>query len=359
MAIAFSGLLVIVQVALLLGLFETVTTVVDHSDADLWVGEATVQSFDLARDMPGRVEFRVRSHDKVERVERMLLTFADWRAPNGRRVAITLVGLNVDDSSVGFPRTISPTLRRALQQPHAVLVDEADLAKLGIENPADTHAETNNRRVEVVGVIAGFRAVGGAMVFVSEATFRELRVSDGDSDPDAATYYLVRLAPGADREAVRNRMNVDGRELFRAMTPQQLSVMSQSYWLLESGAGVGFLFSTTLGLLVGVVITSQTLRGAVLASLREYATLRALGIPLGALRRVVVEQSLWVGVAGLLITALGSAAVWWAATSADVAVAFTWWSALGTAVFTLLVSLASGLFSLGALFKTEPAELLR
>lgn len=355
LAVAFSGLLVIVQLALLLGLFRTVTTVVDRSGADLWVGEAAVQSFDLARDMPERVEFRVRSQPGVERVERLLLGYADWRAPDGRRVTVTLVGLNVDEGSLAFPRTVPDGLRRALLRPGGVLVERADLGKLGLSEDGAGDSEINGRRVSVAGIVTGFRSVGGATIFTAEETFRSLT---GSTD-GGTSYLLVRLADGSDAATVQARLNRSGTGLFRAMTPEELSIMSQSYWLLESGTGVGFLFSTVLGLLVGVAITSQTLRAAILASLREYATLRALDIPLGALRAVVLEQSFWVGVAGLCITALGAAGVWWAAAAAEVSVAFTGWSILGTALFTMLVSLVSGLFSLGPLYRTEPAELLR
>ena len=67
---------------------------------------------------------------------------------------------------------------------------------------------------------------------------------------------------------------------LRAMTQDELSAMSQLYWLLEVGYRRRLSFSTGLGLLVGLAIASQSLRAAMLASLREYATLRALGIPL-------------------------------------------------------------------------------
>jgi putative ABC transport system permease protein len=142
------------------------------------------------------------------------------------------------------------------------------------------------------------------------------------------------------------------------MSPAKLSALSQGYWLLESGTGVGFLFSTLLGLAVGLAITSQTLRAAVLGSLREYATLRALGVPLAALRAVVLEQSFWIGLAGIGVTTV-AAALLLSTAATVVAVAVPWWAAAATAAFTLLVALGSGLLSLGPLLKTEPAELLR
>ncbi|MGO3929181.1 ABC transporter permease [Rhodopseudomonas pseudopalustris] len=355
LAVAFSGLLVLVQIALLLGMFRTTTTVVENAAADLWLVEPTVASFDLARELSPRAENRVRAHPAVQRTERLALAFADWRGPQGARVAITLVALDVSPGSLAFPRSLPDELREALQPAGTVLVDQADLNKLGVEYVRDG-AEIDGRRVRVAGVTTGFRAIGGAMVFVSEATYREIR---GGASRDTPHYVLAGLAPGQDVTAVRQELSEIGGSLFRVMTPDELASMSQLYWLLESGTGIGFLFSTVLGLLVGVAITSQTLRAAVLSSLREYATLRALGVPLPALRAVVLEQATWIGAAGFAVTALATVLVVGIAISAGVAVAVTWWAVLGTALFSMLVSIVSGLMSLGPLLRTEPAELLR
>ncbi len=339
LAVAFSGLLVLVQIALLLGMFRT---------TDLWLVEPTVASFDLARELSPRAENRVRAHPAVQRTERLALAFADWRGPQGARVAITLVALDVSPGSLAFPRSLPDELREALQPAGTVLVDQADLNKLGVEYVRDG-AEIDGRRVRVAGVTTGFRAIGGAMVFVSEATYREIR---GGASRDTPHYVLAGLAPGQDVTAVRQELSEIGGSLFRVMTPDELASMSQLYWLLESG-------TTVLGLLVGVAITSQTLRAAVLSSLREYATLRALGVPLPALRAVVLEQATWIGAAGFAVTALATVLVVGIAISAGVAVAVTWWAVLGTALFSMLVSIVSGLMSLGPLLRTEPAELLR
>lgn len=355
LAVAFSGLLVLVQIALLLGMFRTTTTVVENAAADLWLVEPTVASFDLARELSPRAENRVRAHPAVQRTERLALAFADWRGPQGARVAITLVALDVSPGSLAFPRSLPDELREALQPAGTVLVDQADLNKLGVEYVRDG-AEIDGRRVRVAGVTTGFRAIGGAMVFVSEATYREIR---GGASRDTPHYVLAGLAPGQDVTAVRQELREIGGSLFRVMSPDELASMSQLYWLLESGTGIGFLFSTVLGLLVGVAITSQTLRAAVLSSLREYATLRALGVPLHALRAVVLEQAAWIGAAGFVVTALATVLVVGIAIAAGVAVAVTWWAVLGTALFSMLVSIVSGLMSLGPLLRTEPAELLR
>src|SRR3954467_14962789 len=46
-AVAFSAILMILQVGLLLGLFETTSIPVDHSNAHIWVGSRDVKSIDL------------------------------------------------------------------------------------------------------------------------------------------------------------------------------------------------------------------------------------------------------------------------------------------------------------------------
>ena len=107
------------------------------------------------------------------------------------------------------------------------------------------------------------------------------------------------------------------------------------------------------------MITSQTLRGAILAALREYATLRALGVPLRALRAVVLEQAFWVGVTGIALTGVLTLVVVAAAVSANVAILLPPWSLGAAAVLTLSVALVSGLLALAPLRRTEPAELLR
>lgn len=359
LAVAFSGLLVIVQIALLFGLLHTVTAVVDHSTADLWVIEATTQSFDLPRDMPERVEMKLRSEPAVRRVEPLQLSISEWRTPNGRKVSLLLVGVDCSPASLGFPRDLPPAFREALRRPGTVVVDQADLRKLGLEGPQERSAEINGRKMDVVGVATGFRYLGLAIAFVSAATFYEARVDQGSGVMDGVSYYLVGLRPGADVEKIRGKLQSSAESLIRVVSPGEFSALSQSYWLLETGTGAGILFSTLLGLLVGISITSQTLRSAILSSLREYATLRALGIPLTALRAVVLEQSFWIGVVGLAITFVVAGVVFWIAALAQVAIAITWWAVSGTAVLMLAVSLLSGFLALGSLFKSEPAELLR
>ena len=357
LAVAFSGLLMFVQLGLLLGMFGTVSTVIDHAKADLWVGFASTPSFDLGRSIAVRHETALRMHPEVAAVERLIIGYADWRNPNGRPTGGMLVGVDPGEESLGAPLSFTAEQRAALMEPGAVIVDAADAGKLGAR--VGEVVEINGRRARVVGLSTGFRSIGGATIFCSLYT-AYLLLGPQLADADSATYLLVKLRNPAAAERVRDDLQPRGEHPpYKIWTAPEFSVGSQLYWLLESGAGAGSAFASLLGLLVGIVITSQTLMAALIASLREYATLRALGVSRRRLSAVVLEQAFWIGVLGLGIAGLASAAAWIVANAYDVGMTFTWWAVLGTGVITLGVALGAGLLALRALTRVEPAVLLR
>jgi putative ABC transport system permease protein len=108
-----------------------------------------------------------------------------------------------------------------------------------------------------------------------------------------------------------------------------------------------------------VGITWQTLRGAILANIKEFASLRALGVSMGSLRLVVVELSVWVGLAGLAMTGLMILGVDALAKAGGVPMAYHLDQVAMTSVLLLAISVGSGLLSLGVLKKSQPADLLR
>lgn len=355
LAVAFAGLLILVQLGLLLGMFGSVSVYIDQSAADLWVGYPGTQSVDLARPIPGKVENRLRLDSRVAAVERFTWTAGDWRRPDGGKLSAVLIGVDPAASAMTFARLLTPALRERLRQPDAVLVDAADLDKLGVQ--VGMRAELNGKAVSVAGTVEGMRALGGANVIASLATARAI---DPGLRNDETDYFLIRLQTPDTAAAVRDALQpAGGLRPFEVWTAEEFSNRSQGYWLFESGAGAGFLFSSLLGLLVGVVITSQTLMGAIVAALREYATLRALGVSTQALRAVVLEQSFWVGLAGLALTGLIGGLLLVAAQAARVALTLPAWAALGGALLVLLIALGSGLAALRALNRAEPSTLLR
>lgn len=377
LAVAFSGLLVLVQLGLLIGMFGTVAVYIDESDADLWAGFTGTQSIDLGKPFNAQVETRLRLHPQVADIEPFIFAQSDWRTPDGANLFAYLLGIDPAADGMAFAKVLPAQTRALLLEPMTVIIDEADVDKLGVSLATDANNVTNNaaghpherntaeiggKRVKVVAAIKGLRAIGGVNIVTSLSSARTI---DGSAarEQQEVSYFLLRLKHPGDAaltETVRAELNPQGPvKHFQVWTAREFSHRSQWYWLTESGAGAGFAFSTLLGLIVGILITSQTLVAAITASIREYATLRALGVAQGSLRAVVIEQSFWIGVAGLAITGVLTWLIQLAAHYAYVAITFPHWSLALTAALTLIIAIGSGLLALRALGRADPAALLR
>ena len=89
------------------------------------------------------------------------------------------------------------------------------------------------------------------------------------------TYLVAKTANTTDAEKVARRLG--GYAQLTAFTASEFSTRSRMHWLVTTKAGIAVGFTALLGLLVGAVVTSQTLYAATAASQREFATLRGDG----------------------------------------------------------------------------------
>ena len=354
LAITFAGLLVVVQLALLLGLFGSVSAVIDKSSADLWIGFRNTQSVDIARSISAPSDASAWTHPGVRRVERYAAAFGDLRRSDGVPVSVYLNAIDATPDGLAYRRLLSPMQRALLREPDAILIDTADARKLG--GQIGKVVEINGKRAYIVGLVEGLRSVGGVNVLASYATARSLSPETANQ----TTFFLVQLRPGFEPDQVAREI-ADNSALprYTVWTSQAFSKASQTYWLLESGAGIGSGFASVLALIVGIVITSQTLAAAILASIKEFAALRALGVSRRSLRAVVIEQSLWVGAIGLAIAAALTLLIAWLGDTYRIAMAFPWWMLTTVAVTMMVIAVLSGLVALRPLLNAEPASLLR
>ncbi|QHI99585.1 ABC transporter permease [Xylophilus rhododendri] len=356
-ALGFSGVLLTVQAALVLGIFESAALYVSASSADIWAGYPGTQSVSFGRAVSPDVEMRLRSDADVADVEPYLWVEGDWHAAgsHGGGVSVYVSGIRTQAEGMLFSELLPRGLRQRLDEPGAVIVDRADLDQLGVAIGGS--GNIGNQPVTVIAALPGLRALGGVNVLASIDTARRIA---GHDAPAGATYYVARVRPGADADAVRQRLRPDAAfGPFEAWTAEQFARRSQHYWLFGTGAGVAVLFMAVIVCVVGAVVTSQSLMGVVAGSSREYAVLHALGASMAALGRVVVEQACWVGGLGLLMAALMSAALLALAGTQDVPVAMSLKVSLLCGAIVAVLALVSGLLAMRGLLRADPAELLR
>jgi putative ABC transport system permease protein len=355
LAVAFSGLLLLVQAALVLGIFNSAAVYIKKSGGDLWVGYPGTQSIELGRPIPHEAEIKLLMDPQVARVEPFRWIDGDWRGPADKGgVSVFISGIDTRADGMMFADVLAPDLRAKLDEPDSVIVDRADLAKLGLSVGAQ--AVINGQRVRIVGVGSGLRALGGVNIVTSLATARRLET---DNEAGDVAYYVVKLHDPEQADAVRKRLQPGTGKRYEIWTRPAFAHRAVTYWMFETGAGLGVIFLAAVVFLVGAVITSQTLMGAVAGSIREYATLHALGVGFGALRHVVLKQSAWVGAFGLVVGGVVTTLIVWLASRRDVPVQLDLPTIAICAAAVMGIALVSGLMAVRALRHADPALLLR
>jgi putative ABC transport system permease protein len=356
-AVGFAGLLQLLQAALVLGIFGSASVYITGSSADLWAGYPGTQSVNLGRPISEDVAMRLRMDPDVTRVEPFRWVDADWRGPRDTGgVSVFVSGIDTRPDGMMFSRALPPALRAKLNEPGAVIVDKADIDSLGV-NIGDT-AAINGQRVRVVGVSSGLRALGGVNIVSSLDTARVL-----DLDPagaDMMTYFVAKVRDPAKARLIAQRLS--GSNAFgpyTVWTAKAFARQSQLYWMLDTGAGAGVLFLAGIVFLVGAVITSQTLIAAVIGSIREYATLNALGVGRGALRKVIMEQAFWVGALGLVCSIVIGIVLLVIARNRSVPMELHPLTAAICLSLSMALAIVSGLAAMRSLRRADPASLLR
>jgi putative ABC transport system permease protein len=352
LAVGFSALLIALQCGLLLGLFSITSIPVDHTHADIWVGAPEVLSVDLGRPVPESFYLRVANQPEVETVELFLQGFAYWGKPNGGSELCVVIGSRLERDSLGAIEELTPELRRLLTEPGSIVVDESELGRLGITGVGDV-AEIFGHRVRVVGLVHGLKSLAGPYIFCSSGTARPLlRLL-----PEQTTYVLARCHNHADAGRVVERLGAYAN--MSAFTSEDFSLRTRLHWLLKTKAGIALGCAAALGLLVGAVVTSQTLYAATAASLREYAVLQALGIPRWRMAASVLAQAFWVGVIGICVAVPVVYGLRYGADVMGARILLPLWLSATAVLVTMTMALLSGLAALRSLRLVEPAMLLR
>jgi len=382
-ALAFSGLLVLAQVGMFVGIGKGFTAQIDRARADIMVlGPGAKALFGGPSGLPRRMIPLVYSHPEVTQVapldgsggrfqnilspeEQAKIEARTKAAAKGGKKAggggggrkTEFVNVTVIDAIPGYvtvPTDYTQSMVEALRRPYAVAVDQTALKRLGVKK--GDNAIYNGKTINIAVVTTGYPNIIQPTLVMSRDTLRML----GEADTGQRVGPLmVEIRDPARAEIVAAQLNKKGDGKFRAWTRQELADANSGAMLDDQIIGIMLGFSAFLGLLIGVAITWQTLRGAIMANIKEFASLRALGVSMGDLRNIVMELSFWVGIAGVFAAGLLTWLVTLLATAGGVPMYFPPVLIVVVAVFLVIIAVLSGFLSLGILKNSQPADLLR
>ena len=175
--------------------------------------------------------------------------------------------------------------------------------------------------------------------------------------PNKATYFLVRLAPNANVEGVRNRLRTILSE-SEVLTPGEFRSRSRSFWLFGTGAGAALFAGALLGIVVGTVIVAQTLYSSTKDHLYEFATLRAIGSPGIYIHKVIILQALLSAIIGFCIAAGIGLIIVDATAESALPVLMTPMMSVGLFLLTVVMCVLSSISAIVQVMRIDPAVVL-
>ncbi|NBU62580.1 MAG: FtsX-like permease family protein, partial [Chlamydiae bacterium] len=133
---------------------------------------------------------------------------------------------------------------------------------------------------------------------------------------------------------------------LKAFDAQDFKWLTISYYLKYTGIPINFGISVLLGFIIGTAIAGQTFYNFTLDNLRYFATFRAMGAPLGMVRKMILIQSFWVGAIGWGIGTGAASISGFFTQYSELAFVLTWWLFLASAISVGFICALSSIVSL-------------
>jgi len=347
--ILFSIVLVAVQLGLYLGARKMIISMIENSNAELWITAYGAKSFEEAGSLDGRERQIALSVPGVASVEPLVAAFNEWRKPDGGATLSVVVGTDMPEGGLK-PWNMVEGTAADMFRPDAVIVERSYLSSLGVDGVGDT-AQIDTQRVRIVGMTEGIRSFTTApYVFMPLSRARAVMGMSGNQ----TTFLLIKLEPGADEATVQKAIasRLTGVEVLTKATFRDRSL---AHWLFSTGAGVALIGGALLGTLVGTVIVAQTLYSSTKDHLNEFATLRALGSSAGYIHRVILSQAALSGAIGYALGMAIALAIIRASENTALPIIMTPGLAFGLLALTIFMCAISALAAIMKVIRIDPA----
>jgi putative ABC transport system permease protein len=390
--ILFAVSLVTIQLGILRGFTRSTAMLIEYSRADLWVAHREMVHLELTSPMPAENLQKAATIEGVGIAEVLLMRLGRWRAPDGNLSPVRIWGFNPDGQLfAGWP--LAPGDLAKLKTPYQVIVDQASLGALDVKGVGDT-ASIGNLPAKIVALTQDTKSnASGSYIYASLETANtygnaELssainctRKPDGGMDcrsqftnskiinsqpvtpappagltlGDPISYILIKAKPGQNLNALKQRL-MDQLPNSKVYSTAEMAYITRAYW--EERTSIGFILGlgATIGFIVGMVIVGQILYASVADHIREFGTLKAMGASNWVIYSVIIEQSLWMAVAGYIPSmALCYGLSSWTLGAKGVLILIEPMTAASVFVITVVMCVGSALFAVQRVTRVDPA----
>jgi len=297
-AIAFCTFLLQNQTSIFAGILKrTGSQIADITDASVWVMDPKTEYFEQTKALKDTDLLRVRGVDGVAWAVRLFKGNPVAKTESGKYAVSIMIGID-DATLIGAPRKMLLGRWQDLRRPDSVIVDRAGYRLLypGEPERLGRSIELNDHRVTIVGVSD---AAAPFLSFpVMHARYSEAVQFQGQ-ERKQLSYVIAKPVAGVTPEQLCTR--IEKATGLRARTTDQFRWDCIRYYLRNTGIPVNFGITIFIALVVGTVVAGQTFYLFTVDNLRQFGTLKAIGVADRTLVGMILLQGFMAGAIGFAI----------------------------------------------------------
>jgi|LakMenEpi03Aug12_release.lakeMendotaPanAssembly.Ray.scaffolds.fasta_scaffold00506_26 putative ABC transport system permease protein len=360
--IAFSNLLIFMQLGFQAALYDSAIEIHKKFHADLILAHPRVENLiDVTYRLhfPNRRLYQALSVDGVESANPLYVRFADWKNPSqSNNRAILVFSFNPKDKIFELP-DINANLD-AIKLPDVVLFDRLSRFEFGpivsnFEQGKEVSTEVNYRKITVAGLfsLGGSIFSADGILVTSDLNFIRLF----NETLENVSLGLVNIKPDADVELVKANLIKELPQDVKVLTHKEFIELEKKYWANSSTIGYVFSLGAMMGFIVGSVIVYQILYTDVTEHLAQYATLKAIGYTHNYLLGLVLQEAFILAFLGYIPGFLISNILYELTKNASrLPMNMDFNRALFVLILTFLMCLISGAIAILKLRDADPAD---
>ena len=297
-AIAFCTFLLQNQSSIFAGILRrTGNQISDVTEASVWVMDPKTEYFEQTKALKDTDLLRVRGVEGVAWAVRLFKGNPVAKTESGKYAVSSMIGVD-DDTLVGVPRKMLSGRWEDLRRPDSVIVDRAGYQLLypGEPERLGRTIELNDHRVTIVGISdasASFLSVP-----IMHARYSEALQFQG-RERKQLSFVLAQPVAGITPQQLCDR--IEHATGLRARTTDQFRWDCIRYYLRNTGIPVNFGITIFIALVVGTVVAGQTFYLFTIDNLRQFGTLKAIGVADRTLVGMILLQALNAGAIGFAI----------------------------------------------------------
>ncbi len=356
--VTFATLLMAQQVSIFIGIMARNAGFIRAvPEADIWVMDQRVQYIEEIEPLRDIELTNVRSVTGVEWAVPFFKAAATIRRPDGVNKTVQLIGID-DISLVGICRKKIMGNPEVIRKPQNAMVDLNGYHNMwpGKKLELNKHVELNDNRL-IINAICDAPPTFATQPIIYVSYNSSIGITP--QQRTRMSFVLVKAKPGVDIEQLKKR--ISDRTGLQALTQNEFAWRSINWVLKNTAVPINFGITILMSVIIGVAITAQTFYIFVVENLKQFATMKAVGVTNRQLLSLVLTQAFIVGMVGFGI-GIGFTSLYFRLTANTPAFrAFTlhWQVFVGSFVVIALIILFSILISIRKVFSLDPAIVFR